>query len=55
MTAAQEVLATPFYRDQARQRSAVLAGIDGAANAADEVEALIPMRATAAQQCQQVA
>jgi UDP:flavonoid glycosyltransferase YjiC (YdhE family) len=39
--AAQEVLSKPSYRAAARQRSTALAGIDGAANAADEVEALL--------------
>ena len=39
--AAQEVLLVPTFRDNARQRAAALAGIDGAANAADEVEKLI--------------
>jgi UDP:flavonoid glycosyltransferase YjiC (YdhE family) len=39
--AAQEVLAVASYRSAARQRSAALAGVDGAANAADEVEALL--------------
>ena len=40
-SAAQEVLSTPSFRDNARQRAAALAGVDGAINAADEVEALI--------------
>ena len=39
--AAREVLATPSYRENARQRAASLAGVDGAANAADEIEALL--------------
>jgi MGT family glycosyltransferase len=39
--AAKEVLLNPSFRDSARQKSAALAGIDGAANAADEVEALL--------------
>lgn len=39
--AAQEVLSTPLYRDNARQRSVALAGVDGAANAANEIEALL--------------
>lgn len=39
--AAQDVLFTPTFRDNARKRAAVLAGVDGAANAADEVEALL--------------
>jgi UDP:flavonoid glycosyltransferase YjiC (YdhE family) len=40
--AAKEVLATPSYRANAKERARALAGIDGAANAADEVEALLP-------------
>ena len=44
--AAQEVLSTPSFREQARQRAAELAGIDGAANAADEIEALLTARPT---------
>jgi MGT family glycosyltransferase len=39
--AAQEILSVVSYRSAARQRSAVLAGVDGAANAADVVEALL--------------
>jgi UDP:flavonoid glycosyltransferase YjiC (YdhE family) len=39
--AAQEVLSTTSYRTNALQRSTALAGIDGAANAANEVEALM--------------
>lgn len=39
--ATQEVLSIPSYRANARQRSAVLAGVDGASNAANEVEALL--------------
>jgi UDP:flavonoid glycosyltransferase YjiC (YdhE family) len=39
--AAQEVLSVASYRSAARQRSTALAGGDGAANAADEVEALL--------------
>lgn len=39
--AAQEVLSTPSYRDNARQRAAALSGVDGAANAANVVEALL--------------
>jgi UDP:flavonoid glycosyltransferase YjiC (YdhE family) len=39
--AAQEVLAKQSYRDNARQRSAMLAGVNGAANAADEIEELL--------------
>ena len=46
--AAQDVLSTPSFRENARQRSAALAGIDGAANAADEVEALLTLKAAAA-------
>jgi UDP:flavonoid glycosyltransferase YjiC (YdhE family) len=40
--AAQEVLSTTTFRDNAMRRAAALAGVDGAANAADEVEALLP-------------
>src|ERR1700674_5221122 len=36
---AQEVLSAPSYRHNAKRMSAALAGVDGAANAADEVEA----------------
>ncbi len=63
-TAAQEVLSTPSFRDNARQRTAALAGIDGAANAADEVEALLSTNPASlnhvrtksyGRQCQQVA
>ena len=39
--AAQEVLAKQSYRDNAKQRSAMLVGVSGAANAADEVENLL--------------
>src|SRR5262249_24934941 len=39
--AIQEVLSTPLYRTNARQRSVAFAGVDGAANAANEVEALL--------------
>jgi len=39
--AAQEVLSTPSFRAKAREKSALLASIDGPANAADEVEALL--------------
>jgi UDP:flavonoid glycosyltransferase YjiC (YdhE family) len=61
--AAQEVLTSPSYRENARARSVMLAGIDGAAIAADEVEALLKSKAAAGpagaaertMQCQQVA
>jgi UDP:flavonoid glycosyltransferase YjiC (YdhE family) len=43
-TAAQEVLSNASYRHHAQQRTAALAGVDGAANAADEVEALLAGR-----------
>lgn len=38
--AAREILSTPSFRDNARQRASALAGVDGAVNAADEVEGL---------------
>ncbi len=53
--AAQEVLASPSYRASAQQRSAMLAGVDGAANAADEIEALLQPKPAAARTRQQVA
>jgi UDP:flavonoid glycosyltransferase YjiC (YdhE family) len=40
-TAAREILSTPSFHDNTRQRATALAGVDGAANAADEVEALL--------------
>ncbi|HTV37174.1 MAG TPA: nucleotide disphospho-sugar-binding domain-containing protein [Xanthobacteraceae bacterium] len=52
--AAQDVLSTPGFRDNARKRAAALAGVNGAANAADEVEALLNARAQH-ERCQQVA
>jgi len=39
--AAQRILGTPSYREHARHRAGMLAAIDGATNAADEVEALL--------------
>jgi UDP:flavonoid glycosyltransferase YjiC (YdhE family) len=39
--AAQEIFGTPSFKRNARERSAALAGVDGATNAADEVEALL--------------
>ena len=39
--AAQEVLFTPQYRDNARQRSVAFAGVDAAANAANEIESVL--------------
>ncbi len=42
--AAQEVLTTPSFRQHAQERAKALAGVDGAANAADEVEALLLKR-----------
>jgi len=39
--AVQEILATPSFKQNARERSAALAGVDGAVNAADEVETLL--------------
>jgi len=55
--AAQEILATPSFKQNARERSAALAGVDGAANAADEVEALLGEQRAGSDedQCQQVA
>jgi UDP:flavonoid glycosyltransferase YjiC (YdhE family) len=43
--AAQEVLSTPSFQEKATEKSALLAAVDGAANAADEVEALLPSQA----------
>jgi len=42
--AVAHVLAHPSYRDRARARAAALQGVDGAAGAADELEALLPAR-----------
>jgi UDP:flavonoid glycosyltransferase YjiC (YdhE family) len=42
--AALQVLSDPAYRRNARARAEALAGIDGASNAADEIEALVPAR-----------
>ncbi|MGA2944727.1 MAG: hypothetical protein ABSE50_22100, partial [Xanthobacteraceae bacterium] len=61
--AAQKVLGTPSFAEQAKRRSVVLSGVDGAANAADEVEALIrgknsagaPLTGNPGLQCQRVA
>jgi hypothetical protein len=62
--AAQAVLSTPSYRDEARRRAAALAGVEGAAKAADEVESLLASTAANSRkksgkahrdQCQQVA
>jgi UDP:flavonoid glycosyltransferase YjiC (YdhE family) len=61
--AARDILSNPSYRESARQRGAALAGVDGAANAADEVEVLIrgnisastPLNSNPGLQCQQVA
>jgi MGT family glycosyltransferase len=39
--AAQEVLFTPQYRDNARQRSVAFVGVDAAANAANEIESVL--------------
>ncbi len=39
--AAQEVLSKPSFRENAQRRRAALAGVDGAASAANEVEALL--------------
>jgi UDP:flavonoid glycosyltransferase YjiC (YdhE family) len=43
-TAVHEVLSKPSFRAAATQRAAMLAGVDGAANAADEVEALLSVK-----------
>ncbi len=56
--AAQQILATASFKHNARERLLALAGVDGAANAADEVEALLgAKRATTDDQaqCQRVA
>jgi UDP:flavonoid glycosyltransferase YjiC (YdhE family) len=62
--AAQEVLSTPSFHAIAKQKSALLAGVDGAVNAADEVETLLASQAQKTNlagagsrngQCQQVA
>lgn len=56
--AAKEVLSVPSFRDNARQRATALAGIDGAANAADEVEKLLdsaPAHRSGRAQCQPAA
>jgi MGT family glycosyltransferase len=45
--AAQEILATPSFKENARRRSAALAGVDGAANAADEIETLLKLKSAA--------
>jgi MGT family glycosyltransferase len=39
--AAQQILSTPSFKQSARERAKALAGVDGAANAADEVESLL--------------
>jgi len=50
--AAQDVLSTPSYRENAAQRAKMLAGVDGAANAADLVEELLsPGREAGKMQC----
>lgn len=45
-SAAQQILSTPSYRQTAQRLSTALHGVDGAARAADEVEALLPAKAT---------
>jgi UDP:flavonoid glycosyltransferase YjiC (YdhE family) len=45
-SAAQEILSTPSHRLKVQQMSASLAGVDGAENAADEVESLLVRSAT---------
>jgi UDP:flavonoid glycosyltransferase YjiC (YdhE family) len=54
-TAARQVLSTPSFKANAQQRATALAGIDGAANAADAVEALLASRQSGPIRCQQVA
>ncbi|HUD86765.1 MAG TPA: nucleotide disphospho-sugar-binding domain-containing protein [Xanthobacteraceae bacterium] len=54
-TAARQVLATPSFKANVRQRATALAGIDGAANATDAVEALLASRQSGPIRCQQVA
>ena len=39
--AAQQILSTPSFKQNARERAKALAGVDGAANAAGEVESLL--------------
>jgi UDP:flavonoid glycosyltransferase YjiC (YdhE family) len=39
--AVEKIITTPSYRVKAKQRAAMLAGVDGAANAAREIEALL--------------
>ena len=39
--AAQQILSTPSFKQSARERAKALAGVDGAANAADEVDSLL--------------
>jgi UDP:flavonoid glycosyltransferase YjiC (YdhE family) len=39
--AAQQILSTPSFKQSARERAKALAGVDGAANGADEVESLL--------------
>lgn len=39
--AVERILVTPSYRANAKKRAAMLAGVDGAANAAKEIEALL--------------
>jgi MGT family glycosyltransferase len=42
--ASREVLSTPSYRLKSQQHARALAGVDGAVNAADEIEALLANR-----------
>jgi UDP:flavonoid glycosyltransferase YjiC (YdhE family) len=53
--ATQEVLATPSFRQRAQQRAAMLAGVDGAANAADEIEAMLEVAPAGREHCQSAA
>jgi UDP:flavonoid glycosyltransferase YjiC (YdhE family) len=56
--AAHRILSTPSFKQNAKERAKALAGIDGAANAADEVESLLdamPLRGAATDRRQCVA
>jgi UDP:flavonoid glycosyltransferase YjiC (YdhE family) len=56
--AAHRILSTPSFKQNAHERAKALAGIDGAGNAADEIENLldaVPSRGAAADRRQCVA